>query len=110
VQPFKLRTSKCIHAFPAEGEYPDSFPIAAVMPMNEDLYEPPGTVALETQEKYWALRKQTSRSAEHTAVLLAMIQAQARVLDLSRFPRRMRDDPKLQTLQASHFSLILSAC
>jgi hypothetical protein len=98
VQQFKLRTSKCIHAFPS-GDYTESFPIAAIMPANEDFYEPPGTVGLERLEKYWSLRKQSSRPAEQAAILLAMTQAQARVLDLGRFDSKQHDDSRLQTLQ-----------
>jgi hypothetical protein len=99
VQQFKLRTSKCIHAFPSEAEYPNSFPIVSIVQMHEDFYEPSGTIGLERLEKYWALRKQSSRSAEQAAILLAMTQAQARVLDLNRFKPKSRDDPRLQTLQ-----------
>jgi hypothetical protein len=112
VQQFKLRTSKCIHAFPSEDEYPNSFPIAAIMRRNEDLYEPPGTIGLERLEKYWFQRKKASRKLEHSAVLLAMAQAQARVLDLNRFDPSLQSDPKLQNLQVrdnlprSWFSLL----
>jgi len=99
VQQFKLRTSKTIHAFPSEREYPHSFPIASVVQLNDDFYEPSGTIGLERLEKYWALRKGSSRNVEQAAILLAMAQAQARVLDLSRFDSKLQDDPKLQTLQ-----------
>lgn len=99
MQQFKLRTSRCIHAFPSEDEYPNSFPIASIVQLNEDFYEPSGTIGLERLEKYWALRKQSSRSVEQAAILLAMAQAQARVLDLNRFNRKLHHDPKLQTLK-----------
>lgn len=69
------------------------------MPMNEDFYEPAGTIGLERLEKYWSLRKQSSRSVEQAAILLAMAQAQARVLDLDRFKADQQDDSRLQTLQ-----------
>jgi hypothetical protein len=108
VQQFKLRTSKCIHAFPS-GDYTESFPIAAIMPANEDFYEPPGTIGLERLEKYWSLRKQSSRSAEQAATLLAMTQAQARVLDLGRFESTQHKDSRLQTLQVHDTSNILFA-
>lgn len=99
MQQFKLRTSKCIHAFPSEAEYPYSFPIASIVQMNEDFYEPSGTIGLESLEKYWALRKQSSRSVEQAAILLAMAQAQARVLDVDRFDPKLHRDSRLQTLQ-----------
>ena len=67
--------------------------------MSEDFYEPPGTIGLERLEKYWALRSQSARSVEQAAILLAMTQAQARVLDLNRFDPDLHDDPRLQTLQ-----------
>ena len=101
VQQFKLHTSKCVHAFPSEHEYPNRFPIAAIMRMNEDYYEPPETIGLDRLEKYWSLRKKSSRSLESTAILLAMCQAQARILDLKRFDVALHRDPKLQMLQAS---------
>lgn len=67
--------------------------------MNEDFYEPSGTIGLGRLEKYWALRKQSSRPAEQAAILLAMAQAQARMLDLSRFDPKMHRHSSLQTLQ-----------
>jgi hypothetical protein len=102
VQQFKLRTSKCVHAFPSEAEYSEykhSFPIAAIVQMHEDFYEPPQTTGLERLEKYWSLRNQSSRSVEQAAILLAMAQAQARVLDLNRFKRGVHHDRRLQMLQ-----------
>lgn len=77
------------------------------MPANEDFYEPSGTIGLERLEKYWSLRKQSSRSAEQAATLLAMTQAQARVLDLSRFDSKQRNDSRLQTLQVNDMSNIV---
>ena len=107
MQQFKLRTSKCIHAYP-EGEYQHTFPIAAIVEMKEDFYEPSGKIGLGRLEKYWALRKESSRSAEQSAILLAMAQAQARILDLSRFGPKLHRDSRLQTLQVGRQRLILS--
>lgn len=69
------------------------------MPATEDFYEPPGTIGLAPLEKYWALRKESARSVEQAAVLLAMTQAQAAVLDLSISDPKLHTDPRLQTLQ-----------
>jgi hypothetical protein len=98
---FPVETSACFRGYPSEDEYPHSFPIASIVELNHDFYEPPATVGLETHEKYWALRSQSSRPMEQAAILLAMAQAQANVLPLNRFQPDLHQDHKLQTLQVS---------
>jgi hypothetical protein len=79
-------TSTSVCTFPSESEYPARFPIAAILPYTEDLYEPllktwDSTVLGEWRSK----RRQSSKSYEQIAVLVAMAQYQAQVLDIRRF-------------------------
>ncbi len=102
VQTFKLRTLKCIHAFPS-GDHTERFPVAAIMP-TEDLYAPSPKKTLEARLKHGQAREKSSKLAEQSAILLAMAQAQADVLYLDRFKTDQRNDSRLQTLQVRWIS------
>lgn len=79
-------TSGCAQAFPDENEYPARFPIASILPHTKDLYEHLTGALYYSEEQIWEnWRKTTSKSMEQVAVLLAMAQDQAHVLDTNRF-------------------------
>ena len=72
---------------------PARFPLAAILPQNIDVYTPqPEVCSYETLCDYRTLRKQLSRLREQVAVLVAMAQSQAQVLDIRRFRNK---DPRL---------------
>ncbi len=97
---YKLFTTRCACAFPNEKEFPDGFPIAAILPYTKDLYEDLLRMPSEDGLKDWQCgRKESPKSMEQIAVLVAMAQYQAKVLDVNRFDIK---DPKLDTFEVHY--------
>lgn len=81
-----MRTTRSACAFPSEKEYPARFPIAAILPQTIDLYEPmPGTWPSSILSDWQSSRRKSPKPLEQIAVLVAMAQYQAQVLDIRRF-------------------------
>lgn len=91
---YMMLTSGGACAFPSEDEYPARFPIAAILPQTMDMYEE--KCSFDVLNDYRRLRKQSSMSWEQIAVLVAMAQSQAQVLDIKRFEI---DDPRLNVFE-----------
>jgi hypothetical protein len=92
-----MLTTRCANAFPNEKEFPDRFPIATILPHIKDLYEQLLETPSEDERKAWQdWRKNSSKPLEQTAVLVAMAQYQAKVLDTNRFDK---NDPKLDAFE-----------
>lgn len=95
-----MHTFRSACAFPTENEYsededPARFPIAAVLPWTQDLYENPNWDSSRL-ESYRSYRKESSRLWEQIVVLVAMALHQAKILDSKRFQIK---DPRLDDFE-----------
>ena len=92
-----MLTTRSTCVFPREEDYPARFPIAAILPQTEDLYEPrPGTWSSDILSDWQSWRKKSSKFLEQIALLVAMAQQQAQVLDISR---SQNEDPRLNIFE-----------
>ncbi len=102
-------TTKCACAFPNENDYPARFAIAAILPQTEDVYEPSPGIWTHADLSGWRnWRKKSSKSLEQIAVLVAMAQHQAQVVDLSACQSK---DPRLDIFEvlSLHAAVIQSS-
>lgn len=87
----------CARAFPNETDFLLRFPIAAILPQIQDLYELSPEIWSLTELRHWqSWRRKSSKSLEQLGVLLAMAKDQAIAVYLSTYQRQ---DPRFNILE-----------